>query len=162
MTFKTNNVMSKSKVSGFTIVELLVVIVVIGILAAITIVSYTGITAKANAATLQADLANAKKQIALYHAEHGVYPKILGANNCLTNDTLTPPTDTNYCLKSSSGNIFNTTLGDGTTYSLVATRGSVMYTITESTAPQTALTNCPTGFVLVPGSALMAPQISVL
>ncbi len=33
---------------GFTIVELLVVIVVIGILAAITIVSYTGITAKAN------------------------------------------------------------------------------------------------------------------
>jgi len=42
------NIKNKQKESGFTIVELLVVIVVIGILAAITIVSYTGITAKAN------------------------------------------------------------------------------------------------------------------
>ncbi|PIQ71162.1 hypothetical protein COV88_01465 [Candidatus Saccharibacteria bacterium CG11_big_fil_rev_8_21_14_0_20_41_19] len=42
--------------SGFTIVELLVVIVVIGILAAITIVSYTGITQKAIIASLTSDL----------------------------------------------------------------------------------------------------------
>lgn len=45
---------------GFTIVELLVVIVVIGILAVITIVSYSGISARASEATLAADLANAK------------------------------------------------------------------------------------------------------
>lgn len=44
-----NNIKVK-KESGFTIVELLVVIVVIGILAAITIVSYTGITARSYAA----------------------------------------------------------------------------------------------------------------
>ncbi|MFZ2125427.1 MAG: prepilin-type N-terminal cleavage/methylation domain-containing protein, partial [Candidatus Saccharimonadales bacterium] len=45
---------------GFTIVELLVVIVVIGILAAITIVSYAGISQRAVAVSLQSDLASAK------------------------------------------------------------------------------------------------------
>jgi|GEM_PF-860759 len=51
--------MSKVKLlskKGFTIVELLVVIVVIGILAAITVVSYTGVTDKANT---KANLSNA-------------------------------------------------------------------------------------------------------
>jgi len=37
----------KSKQIGFTIVELIVVIVIIGILATITIVSYTGISKQA-------------------------------------------------------------------------------------------------------------------
>ena len=44
------------KDNAFTIVELLVVIVVIGILASITIVSYRGITTKAAEASLQSDL----------------------------------------------------------------------------------------------------------
>ena len=48
--------MSKSNKKGFTIVELLVVIVVIGILATITIVSLSGVTNKANT---NADLATA-------------------------------------------------------------------------------------------------------
>jgi prepilin-type N-terminal cleavage/methylation domain-containing protein len=40
---------------GFTIVELLIVIVVIAILAAISIVAYTGIQNRANDAALQSD-----------------------------------------------------------------------------------------------------------
>ncbi|HZJ34650.1 MAG TPA: prepilin-type N-terminal cleavage/methylation domain-containing protein, partial [Candidatus Angelobacter sp.] len=60
--------------SGFTIVELLVVIVVIGILAAITIVSYTGISQRAIAVSLQSDLTNASKQLKLFQVENSAYP----------------------------------------------------------------------------------------
>lgn len=119
---------------AFTIVELLIVIVIIGILAAITIVSYTGITKKANEATLQADLANAKKQIALYYTEHGVYPKTL-INNCLSNDTITPNPDTKYCLSSSSGNVYSMTPGNGLSYELTATKSTTTYKITQDTSP---------------------------
>lgn len=60
--------------SGFTIVELLVVIVVIGILAAITIVSYTGITQKAGAVALTSDLSNTRTVFEMYNVTNGSYP----------------------------------------------------------------------------------------
>ena len=63
-----------SKRNGFTIVELLVVIVVIGILAAITIVSYSGITQRANEAVLQSDLDNASKILKMYQVDYGSFP----------------------------------------------------------------------------------------
>ena len=64
------------KSKGFTIVELLVVIVVIGILAAITVVSYTGISRRAVAASIQSDLSNASRKLELYRAEdpNNYYP----------------------------------------------------------------------------------------
>ena len=47
---------------GFTIVELLIVIVVIAILAAITIVAYNGVTSRANAAKNQTDALTVRKR----------------------------------------------------------------------------------------------------
>lgn len=50
-----------SSTEAFTIVELLIVIVVIGILAAITIISFNGISARASAAGVQSDLSAAAR-----------------------------------------------------------------------------------------------------
>lgn len=89
-----------TRFSGFTIVELLVVIVVIGILASITIVSYTGVSDRAKKAALQSDMANSTIKLKSYQVQYGSYPTSLDSNNC----PAAPYIDTNYCLKSSSGN----------------------------------------------------------
>jgi prepilin-type N-terminal cleavage/methylation domain-containing protein len=67
--------------NGFTIVELLVVIVVIGILAAITIVSYAGITARANSSSAQTAANNLMMKINMYVVEPTPtnYPTTFGA-----------------------------------------------------------------------------------
>lgn len=54
---------------GFTIVELLIVVVVIAILAAITIVSYNGITNRANASSAQSTAAALQKKTELFAAD---------------------------------------------------------------------------------------------
>jgi type IV pilus assembly protein PilA len=62
--------------SGFTIVELLIVIVVIGILAAITIVSYNGVTAKANYQAANSLATTISKKIELFRANYGQLPTL--------------------------------------------------------------------------------------
>lgn len=59
------------KQPGFTIVELLIVIVVIGILAAITIVAYNGIQDRARISVSAADITNASKKASLSKAING-------------------------------------------------------------------------------------------
>lgn len=66
---------------GFTIVELLIVIVVIAILAAITIVSFNGIQARAKDSSRNASVVALQKAIELYNAENNVYPTMAGCND---------------------------------------------------------------------------------
>lgn len=77
MSFKTNQSANK----GFTIVELLIVVVVIAILAAITIVSYNGITARANTSSAKSTAAMLIKKSEAYNAEPTTtgYPASLSA-----------------------------------------------------------------------------------
>jgi len=69
-----NNIKNMKRDRGFTIVELLVVIVVIGILAAITIVSYPGITQKANTTRAQSNAQSVQSVIEVMAADNGSYP----------------------------------------------------------------------------------------
>lgn len=63
--------------SGFTLVELMVVIIVIGILVAISIVSYNGAQQKAHKVALMSDLENSASEIELYMRNNSAYPTTL-------------------------------------------------------------------------------------
>ena len=143
--------LNKTKqLEGFTIVELLIVVVVIGILAAITIASFGGITGQANQASLQSDLDSNSRKLQLYNTQYGSYPTTLDGSNCPT----APTADTNYCLKASSGTTL-TYQGASTDFSLYAIKGTSIYKVTPSASPfSTSLASvCPIGFIVVPGSA---------
>ena len=146
--------LNKTKqLKAFTIVELLIVIVVIGILAAITIVSFGGITGQANVASLQSDLDSNSRKLQLYYTQYGSYPTTLDGSNCPS----APTADTNYCLKASTGTTLTYQLDTTNTadYALYATKGSTIYKVTSNGQPfATNLTTvCPQGFIVVPGSS---------
>lgn len=65
--------MSK-KAAGFTLVEMLIVIAIIAILAAISIVTYSGIISRANQTVVMNDLSNINKMMEFYKINHGSYP----------------------------------------------------------------------------------------
>ena len=60
--------------AGFTIVELLIVIVVIAILAAITIVAYNGIQARASNVKITSAVNTLEKAVQLWHVDTGNLP----------------------------------------------------------------------------------------
>ena len=94
------------RTKGFTIIELLTVIVVVGILAAITIVAFNGVRQDAGGAVLQADLRNAATQLEADWLTGGSYPANItdeverseGTNFEYSTDTA------NFCLTASSQN----------------------------------------------------------
>lgn len=89
----------KRRAAGFTIVELLIVIVVIAILAAISVVAYSGVHQRAQQAKMQADTAQANKNIQLFAADNGVYPGVI--NDCPS------PSSTNLCMpEAASGELY--------------------------------------------------------
>ena len=65
---------STNSTTGFTIVELLIVIVVIGILAAITIVAFNGIQNRGKTSSAQSAATGVDKKAEAYNADKGTYP----------------------------------------------------------------------------------------
>ena len=153
---------TKSKVGfGFTIVELLVVIVIIGILAGITIVSYAGITNKAIAAGLQTELSSASRKFSLYRVMYDSYPLSLDEAGC----PIAPNTDSDYCIKYSAGTTFTYTSSGPSNYVLTYTKSNISWRVTDDLTPFaftttqiSAITNI-TGAILI-GQTLTAGSVT--
>jgi prepilin-type N-terminal cleavage/methylation domain-containing protein len=73
---------------GFTLIELVVVIAILGILAGIAIPRFLDATATARGAKIVADLRTIDSALAIYNAKEGYYPQIMpfGDSSALTTD----------------------------------------------------------------------------
>lgn len=116
---------------GFTVIELLVVIVVIAILAAISTVAYTGVQARAGGTVLKSDLRNAATQLVLDYTLNGVYPGSLEVAN--NNKGIPKSSSTTYDY-----------ISDGSSYCLTATStGSGVPTYHISSDSSISEGSCP-------------------
>jgi len=111
---------------GFTIVELLVVIVVITILASITTVAYNGITGRAKESALASNLSQAAKKLEVYKTTD---PSTAYPVTYISAD-VSQPTDTTY------------TYTGGATYCLEGTYGGFTYYVSHISINPTK-GNCP-------------------
>ena len=113
---------------GFTIVELLIVIVVIAILATISITAYTNFQQRAKNTAIINAASQSLKMIQAYIVEHGTYPAtynacITGESECQTYGS----TDN----KTSSSSTFNTNMAKiGILPKSVPSEGEKLYGIT--------------------------------
>lgn len=117
--------MRRTSHPGFTIVELLIVIVVIAILAAITIVAYNGIQQRARNVAIVNAAGQSMKLLQVYLATNNAYPYTGGGNACITSTT--------GCVRDSGGvdvavATFDTNMATvGTMPKSVASSGSLGY-----------------------------------
>jgi prepilin-type N-terminal cleavage/methylation domain-containing protein len=127
---------------GFTIVELLIVIVIIGILAALVITTYSGIQKKARDTERKTDVNALHSQVEAYQAQNGKYPSLANMNDTtfrtnnlkgLDNAALADPNNAGsqqlcgsvqancYAYVATPAGCDNGAGGDCTTYTLTAT-----------------------------------------
>lgn len=126
---------------GFTIVELLIVIVVIAILAAISVISYDGVKEQGNEVAVKSDLTSNRDKLLEYKAANGRFPSSRsnvnkGANNCDGTPAGQVSSTGWYCpivSNGASGDFSNSNLAssDGQSFSLTIGKGSKAYTINQ-------------------------------
>jgi type IV pilus assembly protein PilA len=78
-TEKTMNKMQSARQQGFTLIELMIVIAIIGILAAIALPAYQDYTVRARMSEPLARMAEGKTTIAEFYAARGVMPSVAQA-----------------------------------------------------------------------------------
>lgn len=124
---------------GFTIVELLIVVVVIAILAAITIVAYNGIQNRAKASATQSAASQAAKKILSYAVDNAEsYPDASGTNGIsnLTSLGIANSGATTYQYSANNSS-------SPRTFCITATTQNISYYQNNSTATKPTLGACP-------------------
>ena len=117
--------------SGFTIVELLIVIVVIAILAAISIVAYNGIQARAQNTSVQNDLIAMAKKIELEAVDKGSYQPVTVATGIKISKS---------AFDTSENNLYYCRNTDSTQYAIAArTKSGKNYKVVNGTLSETAI-----------------------
>jgi prepilin-type N-terminal cleavage/methylation domain-containing protein len=126
----------RARSSGFTIVELLIVIVVIGILATLVIVTFTGIQQRARNSQRETDLKAIQSHVAAFYADKGYYPTMADLNDGTFRSTYMKGLDSE-ALKDPKGSAST----------LAATAGATTYGYTASATSgcNNALASDPTG-----------------
>lgn len=107
---------------GFTIVELLIVIVVIGILALLVITTYSGIQAKARNAKRQTDIQAIQTQLEAFFSENGYYPSFANLDSSTWVASNLKSLDTNALIDPSSGSSSATLQDTATTTGTLPTK----------------------------------------
>lgn len=114
---------------GFTLLELMIVVGIIGIMAAVAIPNFLNLTDEAKAARIQADLSTVGSAVEIYYAKNGKYPSDLGSlvsqsadgkGGYLRSEPKPPVDGTEYVLNATTGEV--TYEFNGTKYSSFGTK----------------------------------------
>lgn len=158
---------------GFTIVELLIVIIVIGILAALTLVAFNGLSARADKASMVSDLNNVHKLVENYRAVNGSLPTSLsqlseGSGYTASKDSSvqissTGGTNPSYCItvtRKDQYMNFNSTSG-ATSDSYCTGHGPVAPAQVVYASNMTSYPTANTTYPITPGVALQAGDVVI-
>lgn len=128
----------KTRQRGFTIVELLIVIVVIGILAGLVVTTFSGVQKKARDSERKTDINALHSQLEAYNAQNGKYPTLANMNDATWRTTN---------MKGLDADALKDPKGTASTLVATAAANSYAYAVTPASCDNGAGGDC-TGYTL--------------